>query len=40
VVRVVNKALHREPSRRYANAGEMADAVRGLLSREFGRKAS
>ena len=37
VVRVVNKALQKEPSKRYANAADMATAVRGLLVREFGR---
>ncbi|MCP5014489.1 MAG: protein kinase [Ketobacter sp.] len=39
-VRVVNKALHKEPSKRYETAGEMADAVRGLMAREFGRRDS
>ena len=37
VVRVVNKALQKEPSKRYESAAEMATAVRGLLTREFGR---
>lgn len=37
-VRVVNKALQKEPSKRYASAADMADAVRGLLAREFGRR--
>jgi tRNA A-37 threonylcarbamoyl transferase component Bud32 len=38
VVRIINKALHKEPSKRYDNAAAMADAIRGLLSREFGRR--
>lgn len=39
VVRIVNKAMQREPSKRYQQASDMADALRSLLSREFGRKA-
>lgn len=37
VVRVVNKALQKEPSKRYHSAVEMADAVRSLLNRECRR---
>ena len=37
VVRVVNKALQKEPSKRYDSAADMASAMRGILSREFGR---
>lgn len=40
IVRIVNKAMHKEPSRRYEDASAMADALRGLCSREFGKKAS
>ena len=37
VVRVVNKALQKEPSKRYESAADMASAMRGLMTREFGR---
>ncbi|WP_290579992.1 serine/threonine-protein kinase [Ketobacter sp.] len=40
VVRVVNKALQKEPSKRYESAADMASALRGLLTREFGRSDS
>ena len=40
VVRIVNKAMHKDPAKRYDNAAAMADALRGLCSREFGKKAS
>ena len=38
VVRVVNKALQKDAAKRYASAGEMAQAVRGLLARESTRR--
>lgn len=33
--RIVNKALQKEPEKRYANAGEMAKALRSALEKEF-----
>ncbi len=33
--RIVNKALQKEPQRRYANAAEMAKALRSALEKEF-----
>jgi len=40
VVRVVNKALQKEPGKRYESAMDMADAMRALQAREFGRRDS
>ncbi|WP_097461640.1 serine/threonine-protein kinase [Mangrovitalea sediminis] len=39
-VRIINKAIQKDPAKRFASAEEMADAVRKALSREFGREVS
>lgn len=38
VVRVVNKSLQKDPAKRFESALDMADAVRGLLAKEYGRR--
>lgn len=39
-VRLVNKAIQKDPGKRFASADEMADALRKALSREFGKEVS
>jgi len=36
-VRIINRAMHREPARRFASAGEMAEQLRRAATRELGR---
>ena len=33
--RIINKTLQKEPDKRYANAAEMAQAIKNSLSRDF-----
>ncbi|WP_026179965.1 serine/threonine-protein kinase [Hahella ganghwensis] len=37
-VRIINKGLQKEPSKRFQNAGEMAAAIREALVSDFGRE--
>ena len=39
-VRIINKAIQKDPAKRFASAEEMAGAVRKALSREFGKEVS
>ena len=34
-VRIVNKAMHRDPEKRFATAGDMADEVRKRMQHDF-----
>lgn len=40
VVRLINKAIQRDPAKRFASAGEMAEALRRAASREASKEAS
>lgn len=40
VVRLINKAIQREPDKRFASAATMAEAVRRLAVREAGQEVS
>lgn len=37
-VRLVNKAMHKDPAKRFATAGEMAAAIRKSMARDFPRE--
>ena len=38
-VRIINKAMHKEPAKRYESGAEMAEAVRKSMQRDFKRSA-